>query len=168
MEGAASKMKETSPLYAADTRVPVERSRAELDTILAKYGATARAFAVDDTANRAKLGFRIAGLEYRMEVPLPAREPPQTPRGWRGWPESRRQEWLTRTQSQALRSRWRVLLLLVKAKLEAVSLGLSTVEKEFIADLVLDDGRTVYSALGERIQQALTGASPLMLGDGRP
>jgi len=156
-----------TPVFAVDTRVPVEKSRAELDRILGKYGATARAFAVDDTANRAKLGFRIAGLEYRMEIPLPARGAGETPRGWRGWPEDRRQEWLTRTQEQALRARWRVLLLLVRAKLEAVSLGLTTVESEFMPHLVLADGRTVYSALGERIQHALTADAPLMLGDGR-
>jgi hypothetical protein len=53
------------------------------------------------------------------------------------------------------RERWRSLLLLLKAKLEAVRVGLSTAEKEFLADLVLDDGRSVYQAMGERIQLAL-------------
>jgi hypothetical protein len=50
-------------LFAAETKVPVERSRAELDTILARYGATARAFVVDDAAALAQIGFRIGPLQ---------------------------------------------------------------------------------------------------------
>jgi hypothetical protein len=152
-------------LFAAETKVPVERSRAELDTILARYGATARAFVVDDAAALAQIGFRIGPLQYRMDLPLPAL-PERRPRGWGAWPEDRRQEWIAREKDQALRTRWRVLLLLVKAKLEAVSLGVSTAEAEFLPHLLLGDGRTVYAALGERIACALAANAPLMLSRG--
>ena len=156
----------STSIFATDTKVPVERSRAELDTLLGKYGATARAFAVDDERHRALMSFRIADLDYRMEVPLPERDQPDVrPRGWSGWPDSRRKEWIDREYAQALRTRWRVLLLLVKAKMEAVSLGLSTVEQEFLPHLVLADGRTVYAAVGERIQRALSSDAPLMLSE---
>ena len=36
-----------------------------------------------------------------------------------------------------------LLLLVIKAKLEAVASGISTIEKEFLADIVMPDGSTV-------------------------
>ena len=56
--------------------------------------------------------------------------------------------------------------MLVKAKLEYVALGLSTVEREFLADVFLPNGRTVHEELAAGIQQAyLDGASmPKLLG----
>lgn len=47
----------TNP-YAAGTTVPVERSRAELDKILAKHGATQRGVVQDDEAGRAAVNVR--------------------------------------------------------------------------------------------------------------
>ena len=40
---------------------------------------------------------------------------------------------------QACRQRWRALLLVIKAKLEAVTAGISTIETEFLANIVLPD-----------------------------
>lgn len=156
-------------LYASGTKVSVEKTRAELDSVLGKYGATARGIVVDDQTPRAQVAFVLGGLRYRLDVPLPGKrtgEPTNQPRGWRVWSEYEREEWHVKQHEQMLRERWRVLLLLVKAKLEAVSLGLSTVEKEFIADLVLEDGRTVYTALGENIRHALAANVPLSLESG--
>jgi hypothetical protein len=39
----------------------------------------------------------------------------------------------------------------VKAKLEAVSSGISTFEREFLADLVLPNGRVVHEELAPRL-----------------
>jgi hypothetical protein len=44
---------------------------------------------------------------------------------------------------QATRSAWRALLLVIKAKLEAVETGITTFEDEFLAHLVLPNGQTV-------------------------
>jgi hypothetical protein len=38
--------------------------------------------------------------------------------------------------------RWRALALVIKAKLEAVAAGITTVEQEFLAHIVLPDGHT--------------------------
>ena len=43
---------------------------------------------------------------------------------------------------QACRQRWRALLLIIRAKLEAAEAGISTLETEFLANIVLPDGRT--------------------------
>lgn len=50
-----------------------------------------------------------------------------------------------------LERRWRALLLVTKAKFEAVASGISTVEREFLADLVLPNGRVVQEELAPRL-----------------
>ena len=47
---------------------------------------------------------------------------------------------------QGKRSRWRALYLVVKAKLEAVSSGIVSMEDEFLAQTVMNDGETVWMA----------------------
>ena len=41
---------------------------------------------------------------------------------------------------QVCRQRWRALLLIIRAKLEAVASGITTLENEFLANIVLPDG----------------------------
>ena len=44
---------------------------------------------------------------------------------------------------QATRQCWRALALVVKAKLEAVEANIATFEEEFMAHIVMPDGKTV-------------------------
>ena len=154
--------------YATGTKVDAERSRSELDSLLEKHGATSRGIAVDDERGMAVVGFRLGGLSYRLEVPMPVPEKPKAgaePRGWNTvWCQAERDAWVDKQWRQKCRERWRAILLLTRAKLEAVKLEISTVEREFMPSLVLDDGRTVYEAIGQRIHVALSTRQPLMLG----
>ena len=66
---------------------------------------------------------------------------------------------------QAVRQRWRALALVIKAKLEAVEAGISTVEREFLDAIMLPDGRTVGDWLGPQLgvvyaQQAMPALLP--------
>jgi hypothetical protein len=54
---------------------------------------------------------------------------------------------------QAIRARWRALFVVVKAKLVAVDSGITTIEREFLADLVLPDGETVGEWLKPQIEE---------------
>ena len=71
---------------------------------------------------------------------------------------------------QACRQRWRALLLIIRAKLEAVESGITTLESEFLANLVLPDGGTIDGGtigewLAPQIAEAYgTGRMPPMLG----
>jgi len=56
---------------------------------------------------------------------------------------------------QELRQRWRALLLVVKAKLEAVECGISTLEQEFLAFIVLPGDQTVGEWMIENALPAL-------------
>ena len=51
-------------------------------------------------------------------------------------PEERSARAQREAHDQACRQKWRALLLVVKAKLEAVSAGISTLEAEFLANIV--------------------------------
>lgn len=92
----------------------------------------------------------------------------KTPPGWWRKGDAYRAEWCRRRVDQVARERWRALVLLVKAKLELVALGISTVEREFLADIALPDGRTVHEAMRELLQRAYeTGDMPPLLGPER-
>lgn len=159
--------------YAENTSVSVEKTRAEIDALLAKHGARQRIGGVDDEGGFAIVGFTLAGRQIRLHIPLPKIEDfprkGEQPRGWLGWQHARREEYRRKAYEQACRSRWRAALLLVRAKLEAIALGFSTVEREFLADIALPDGSTVYRALEHHLAEAYeTGRVPPLLGMGEP
>ncbi len=110
--------------YASGTKVPVAKSRVEIDTLLAKHGAMQRAVLCDDEARRAVVAFVLSGRKYQIAIPLP-----------------------DANKEQATRERWRAVVLMLKAKLEICRLGVSSVEREFLADLVLPDGSTAHETI---------------------
>jgi len=153
--------------YAKGTSVPVERSKAELDRLLSRAGATQRLIGSDDEHGVAFAAFSLTGRQVRLRVPLPRRGEPRFVNrpgsSWRQRPKADAE----RAWDQAVRERWRGLVLLVKAKLEAIGLGVSTPEREFMADIALPDGRTVHQALAEQLELAyLNGKMPPLLGPG--
>lgn len=153
--------------FASDTTVSVEQTQAEISRLLMTHGATARAVAVDDARGRGVVMFELAKRRIRMEAPLPTitrLAQRQKPRGWSGWCNSKRQEWLGRTLVQEQRATWRQLLLLLRAKMASIQSGATTVEREFLADLLLPDGQTVGHAVMGTIESAyLTGNVPPLL-----
>lgn len=126
--------------YAEGTSVPVEKSKAEIEGVLARYGATS--FASGWSGNRAVIQFEAKGRRIRFHLPLPDQNEKRfkvTPgRGKPLSPEASRKAW-----EQACRQSWRALALVVKAKLEAVASGITEFENEFLANIVLPDGSTV-------------------------
>jgi hypothetical protein len=146
--------------YAEGTRVPWAQSRNEIEAQLAKAGAEGFAFASSNC--RAIIGFSIAGRAVKIELPLPTPgEVAKTPTG-----KTRSLGSIEEAHAAEVRRRWRSLGLVIKAKLTAVSDGISTVEREFLADMVMKDGRTVHSAMIPKLAAAKNGAPLLMLEDG--
>ncbi len=126
--------------YAEKTTVSSEQSKAEIERLVTRYGATA--FATGWQGERAAITFEMAQRRVRFVVPLPDKTDrlfTHTPgRGLKRSDEECYREW-----EQACRQRWRALALVVKAKLEAVETGISTFESEFLANVLLPDGKTV-------------------------
>lgn len=99
--------------YAENTDVPVERSRAELDTLLGKHGATSRIIGYDDALGVAAVAFTLNGAAYRMRVPMPSTN---TPAAYSSWSADQKLMWLERAvvAEQTSKARWRSLVLLVR------------------------------------------------------
>src|SRR5438045_4151956 len=98
-------------MYAQETSVSVEKSRAELETTLRKYGADAFGYATD--ATRAMIQFRAQGRYVKFLLPLPD---PKEKRFWRCGRYNnltRSADAAEREWEQACRSAWRALLLCV-------------------------------------------------------
>ena len=87
----------------------------------------------------------------RTDFPMKANLPVAEPKMLAAW-------------EQALRTRWRALLLCIKAKLESVESGIETFDTAFMAQIVLPDGRTVEERVLPEIEKAyLTGVAPTTL-----
>lgn len=139
----------TPRAYAESTSVTVEKSRAEIETILMRHGADAFAYSTD--SGTVRLGFRMDGRHFRFTLSLPDPKEPRFTHHSRGARtiEGARTEW-----EQACRQKWRALLLVIKAKLEAVSAGISSIEDEFLANLILPDRQTVSEWLKPQVEEA--------------
>lgn len=156
------------PTYAADTSVPVEKSRAEIEGTLARYGASRFGYMTNETD--AMIGFVMSGKAIKFVLPLPnpndeaftvqiftyrGRETSRAPRD----PAKARVLW-----EQACRSRWRSLALCIKAKLEACAAGITDFETEFLAHIVLAGGQTIGQRLLPQVEEmARTGKVPPLL-----
>lgn len=143
--------------YAASTEVSAEKSRAEIETVLRRYGATGFMYGWDDDGT-AVLGFKAMNRQIRFILKMPSRNEPQfwkTPgRGLRRNSQQAYEAW-----EQATRQRWRALVLVVKAKLEAVEAGIATFEQEFMAHIVLPNGQTVGDYVVPQIAAAYEGGT---------
>lgn len=146
--------------YAKETDVSCAKSEADIKNILRRYGTGQTVFADDDDKGKSMVGFVMHGRQVRFILPLPKREEFRTtPTGRDRAPKSQDEAW-----EQACRQRWRALLLVIKAKLEATECGISTFESEFMANIVLPDNRTVGEFMLPQIAEAYdNGKMPAML-----
>ncbi len=142
--------------YAEKSSVPVDRSQVEIKKILGKYKASGFAYA--EQGNRAVVMFEMAGRRIKFILPMPHA------------PSAGATSASVRTYEQLCRSRWRCLVLAIKAKLECVESGITTLEQEFMAHIVLPSGETVGQVMLPQIAQSYqSGRMPPLLGyDGGP
>lgn len=126
--------------FAEHTSVPVEKSRAEIESTLRRFGA--ERFISGWDQRLAVIGFVYRERSIRFELPLP--DPTEkrfafTPAG-----KSRRTDAdRLKAWEQGCRENWRALAAVIKAKLVAVETGITTFEQEFLAHIVLPGGETV-------------------------
>ncbi len=138
--------------YAQNTSVSVAKSVGEIQRTIQKYGADE--FGHLEKAGYACILFTMKGFPIKIGLQLPLKTDPQfhkTPKRR----NSRTAEQAHDAWEQACRSQWRVLALLVKAKLEAVENGIVSFEKEFFADVMLPDGQTVAEWGLPQVEEAL-------------
>jgi hypothetical protein len=154
--------------YASKTKVTVDRSKAEVEHVLTRYGADQFAYGVDSRQGHpeAVVGFRVkneAGdyRTIRFVLPLPSRDdfPSTDSRG-----KARSPRVIDDELEKATRQRWRAMALIVKAKLEAVESGITTLEREWMGYILLPNGRTVADMAVPEIAHAYAkGSAPKLL-----
>lgn len=113
--------------YASTTKVPVTQTRIDIERQLGKHGAEAFGFSQD--GDQAIIAFRLKGLSYRFILKCPE-------------------------DGQALRAKWRALLLVIKARLEGVEVGIETYEEAFLANTVVQGGGTIWERAKAEITEA--------------
>lgn len=116
-------------VYAEDTKVPTAQSRAQIETMLRK--ASANRIVTMDEALEAVVAFMLAGRLIRLRIEIPGD-----------------------ASDQRRRAIWRAIGLVVKGKIEAVAQGITTVEQEWLAHVVLPNGRTVGDWVEPQLQVA--------------
>lgn len=139
--------------YATDTSVSVDRSRAEIEKLLQRFGAESFGYAWD--RGQESVGFVFQGKQVRLAMPLPKRESYRSEEAW----------------AKERRRRLRVLVMALRALLVAVDDGLIGFEEAFLSWFVTPSGRTVGDELIPRLEAAAhRGELPLLLpahgGDG--
>lgn len=137
--------------YAQNTTVSVSKSKAELEAIVSRYGADQ--FVSGWQEDKALIEFRIQNRRIRFILNFPSKDSNEfwvTPGGRRRRdPADALKAW-----EQSCRQGWRALVLVVKAKLEAVESGITTFEAEFLANIVLPNNQTVGQWIQPQIAQS--------------
>lgn len=137
------------PPYANGTSVPVDRTRSEIERLLEKNGATG--FIYGSMPGQAMIVFEMKDRRLKFLIPLPVRS--------RTLPEDR-------VKSET-RRRWRALLLVLKAKLEAVASNIVAFDVEFLSFVVLRNNETVADQIVPQLSGILQdGKLPHLLGSG--
>lgn len=149
--------------FASDTQVSPEKSLAEIRELLRRYEAAKFGYIEED--DRVGLAFEMRGRRVRFVMPLPTKDEAKLTAsnqfGYAGQYSASKHE-------QLVRSRWRGLVLTIKAKLESVEAGIETFEEAFLAQLVLPSGETMAEWAQPQIAAAYDqGVMPPLLDAGR-
>lgn len=119
--------------YAEGTTVTVDRSRGEISGILATHGVERMGWQTGPEGD--ELMFELGGNSFRFQIPKPTIT------------EIRRDYPNTRDERAKLdgewRRRWRANVLLLKAKLEFIDSGDTTLERELLPYMLTAGGQTV-------------------------
>lgn len=144
--------------YAEGTEVTAEKSRAEIERTLQRYGCEAFMFGWE--GNHALLQFKAKERFVRFTLTMPDLSEFRMTDNYR----TRNQAAQEKARDAEIRRRWRSLALGIKAKLDAVESEIATFEDEFMANIVLPDGQTVGQFMEPQIEEAYaTGIMPSML-----
>lgn len=136
--------------YAAKTSVSVDRTVGEIRKVLTRAGASGFAFA--GSGSKVFVAFQVGGMGVKMILRLPCDPGPGATAA------------SIKSYEQVCRSRWRSLLLVIKAKVTSIEHGIETFEQAFLPHLALKDGSTVGEKIIHKIQDLNQVPASLLLG----
>lgn len=137
--------------YAQGTRVTVESSRGEISGILAKHGVQWMGWTTEPEQD--VLMFELGGGSYRFNIVRPTAASVRE-RDGSAYTYPGNIDWATKA-SDEWRRRWRANVLLLKAKLEFIDSGDTTLDRELLPYRVLKNGSTIEEVL-------LSGGLPML------
>ena len=144
--------------YAAQTKVSIALSKTDIEALLTSYGATGFGYITE--GDRAMVAFNMEGRRVQLMLVMPSIDDFALTRGNSGRTAAAQES----AREQAYRSRWPALLLIIKAKLEEVEAGITNLETEFLANIVLANGVTVGQVTSPQIEEHYqTGKMPALL-----
>lgn len=128
--------------------------------MLAKHKCEKFMAGVDNLTHRATVQFQAHNRIVKFEIALPNAADPKYKRIKNSYLQ-RTASGVEKVVEQERRTRWRALLLVIKAKLEAVESGIATFEDEFLAHVLLPNQQTVAEYIGPTVAQIYeTGRMP--------
>lgn len=125
------------PGYAVKTVVPVSKTRSEIEQLVMKRGALD--YTTHSEAKGAMIAFSLKDRRIVFRLPFPKPD-----------------------NAQDVRSRWRGLLLTIKAKFESIDRGVETFDQAFLAHVMTDDGRTIGWHAEGQMKQIIANKVPLL------
>ncbi len=132
----------TARRYAEDTKVSVGQSQGEIRNMLKRFKID-KIGIFEDPVSGAVLMFEFKNRAYRITVPVDLK---------------------AKNLGQEERRGWRLMVLLIKAKLQAVSEGVTSIDREFFSDTVLPSGKTLFEEAQPQIDKAMENRGVLQLG----
>jgi hypothetical protein len=146
--------------YAENTTVSVEKSRAEIERLLTRHKCAKFMAGVDHEQHLATVQFQAHNRIIKFDLTLPNPADPKFKKIKNSYLQ-RTASGITKVVEQEERRVWRALLLVIKAKLEAVESGIATFEDEFLAHVLLPNQQTVAQFIGPTVDQIYqTGRMP--------
>ena len=148
--------------YASQTSVSVDRTESEIKKVLLHYGADDIVTGQSSASRRAFVQFMFRGMRMQVNIVMPDQSETRFTLSDSG--KERNEDVARASWMQACRQQWRVLLLLIKANLEAIENGIMRPQDAFLPWLLLPDGRNVSEAVSNGLTQWLeSGAQPKAL-----
>lgn len=133
----------TARRYAEGTAVSVDSSRGEITGILAKHGVQRMGWMASPEGD--ELMFELGGGSYRLTMVKPTPESLRA-RDGHEYTYPNNVDWSAKATAE-WRRRWRANVLLLKAKLEFVTSGDTTLDRELLPYRILKDGRTIEQTM---------------------
>jgi len=147
--------------FAQGTIVSPEKTLNEVQALIKRYGATK--FAYGEEENRVGVTFEMKNRRVRFVMSLPAKNEAVVRIN-----QSSMTKYSEPAYQQAVRARWRALLLTIKSKVVSVESGIETFEEAFMGQIVLPNQQTVSEWLKPQLNAAYEGGKmpPMLLGGG--
>jgi hypothetical protein len=134
--------------FAERTGVPVLRSEQEIKRVLQRYKADR--IGIMTEPGKATIYFSAKGRDVKLEIPLV--------RAGEKLPDKQFMRWTQAGADAEERRRWRVMVLTLKAMLEAIESGIATFDQVFLAHVVMPStGQTIGATLVPKLSALYAG-----------